>query len=73
MFDEEHFKFPNYFVFKKKDFNGRESIFKQICELSDVSMSFLNLYFYFVLVHQLGSRINPYLKMNLVFSKFSLF
>ena len=59
--------------FKKKDLNGRESIFKQIYELSDVSMSLLNLYLYFVLIHQLGSRINPYLKMNLVFSKFSLF
>ena len=34
--------------FKKKDLNGRESIFKQIYELSYASLSFLNLYLYFV-------------------------
>ena len=33
-----------HLFFKKKDLNGRESIFKQIYELADVSWSFLNLY-----------------------------
>ena len=45
--------------FKKKDLNGRESIFKQIY----VPQSFLNLYLFFVLIHQLRSRINPSLKI----------
>ena len=63
MFDEENLIslaiFPNYFgsscnrfflCFKKKDLNGRESIFQQIYELSGVSYSFLNLYLYNLMV-----------------------
>ena len=52
-----------------RNIKGRESIFNQIYELSDVSQSFLNLYLNF----QFGSRINPSFEMCLVISKFSLF
>ena len=40
---------------------------RNFLEMSDVSQLFLNLFLHFMVIHHLGSRMNPFLKMSLVF------